>query len=152
MRLTIAALALVLAACSPAAQPIAAAADTAQDAHAGATGVGAVADTPFTVERETLVGTWSFDRTCASGDGMMLRADGVAGYDDWGTGTWAPADNNRVVLTLQRSEPGMETTTGETVIYNIDIAAPVTDELIGNLARPDGAEPRGLNARRCPTP
>jgi hypothetical protein len=142
MRLAIAALALALAACNPAAEKD-------QDADAGSTGVADVASAPFTLESEALVGTWSFDRSCASGDGMTLNADGAAGFDEWGTGTWATADNNRVVLTLARSEPGLGPT-GETVVYNIDVAAPVTDDLIGNLARPDGSEPRGLNARRCP--
>ena len=147
MRIAIVAIALLAAACSqPASQAVS---EAPTDASAGSSGVGAVATISFTLESESLVGTWSFDRSCASGDGMGLRADGVAGYDEWGTGTWAIADNNRVVLTLQRDEPGVGPT-GETVIYNIDIAAPVTDDLIGNLARPDGSEPRGINARRCP--
>ena len=143
MRIAAALLALTLAACTPAPQ------EKAQDADAGSTGVGEVASAPFTLESEALIGTWSFDRTCASGDGMTLNADGTAGFDEWGSGTWATADTNRVVLTLARSEPGVGPT-GETVVYNIEVAAPVTDDLIGNMARPDGSEPRGLNARRCP--
>lgn len=150
MRFSVIAIALLTAACgqpaSPAAEP---AAQAPPDASAGSTGVGDVAAASFTLDSEALVGTWSFDRSCASGDGMRLGADGAAGYDEWGTGTWALAENNRVVLTLQRYEPGVGPA-GETVIYNIDVADPVTDDLIGNLARPDGSEPRGVNARRCP--
>ncbi|MBY0563287.1 MAG: hypothetical protein K2P58_03790 [Hyphomonadaceae bacterium] len=120
-----------------------------QDASAGASGVGRVAEAAFVLEPEAMVGIWSFDRSCASGDGMILHADGRASYDEWGEGTWATADENRVVLTLSRIEPGLGPT-GETLTYNIDVAAPVTDDLIGQLARPDGSEPRGLNALRCP--
>ena len=146
MRTALIALVMLAAACG---QPASPPAETPPDAHAGSSGAGNIAATPFTLESEALVGTWSFDRSCASGDGMQLNADGTAGYDEWGSGAWTLADNNRVVLTLARSEPGVGPT-GETVIYNIDVAAPVTDDLIGNLARPDGSEPRGLNARRCP--
>lgn len=48
------------------------------------------------------VGTWSFDGSCASGDGMSLEPDGIAGYDEWGTGTWAESkDGKRVILILR---------------------------------------------------
>lgn len=48
------------------------------------------------------VGTWSFDGSCASGDGMSLEPDGIAGYDEWGTGTWAEsADGKRIVILLR---------------------------------------------------
>jgi hypothetical protein len=39
--------------------------------------------------RPWIVGTWSFDGTCASGYGMTLERDGKAGYDEWGQGLWA---------------------------------------------------------------
>ncbi len=46
-----------------------------------------------------LAGTWSFDGTCASGDGMTLRADGKASYDEWGEGLWALAEKGaRIVI------------------------------------------------------
>lgn len=142
MRIAPLVLALALVACGP--QPA-----SDEDATAGSSGVGDVEDAAFVMEPEALVGVWSFDRTCASGDGMTLQADGSASFDEWGEGGWATADDNRVVLTLERHEPGVGPT-GESVIYHIDVAAPVTDDLIANLARPDGSEPRGLNARRCP--
>ena len=42
--------------------------------------------------RPFLVGTWSFDGSCASGDGMVLKRDGKASYDEWGQGLWALAN------------------------------------------------------------
>ena len=39
--------------------------------------------------RPWIVGTWSFDGSCASGYGMRLASDGKAGYDEWGAGLWA---------------------------------------------------------------
>jgi hypothetical protein len=79
---------------------------------------------------------------------MTLSADGAASFDEWGQGTWATADGNRVVLSLERHEPGLGPT-GEQVTYYVDVAAPVTDDLSGVLARDDGTEQRGVNARRC---
>jgi hypothetical protein len=131
---------LLASACQPAPPP--------SGATAGSTEAGAAPDEEIEFETEALVGVWSFDRSCASGDGMTLVADGTASFDEWGQGTWATADGNRVVLTLTRWEPGVGPT-DETVVYNIDLAATVTDDLIGLLARADGSEPRGLNALRC---
>jgi hypothetical protein len=39
--------------------------------------------------RPWIVGTWSFDGSCASGYGMKLERDGKAAYDEWGQGLWA---------------------------------------------------------------
>jgi hypothetical protein len=39
--------------------------------------------------RPWLVGVWSFDGSCASGDGMRLDRDGKAAYDERGLGLWA---------------------------------------------------------------
>ena len=51
------------------------------------------------VAAASLVGTWSFDGTCASGDGMRLMGDGKASYDEWGEGLWALADKGtRIVI------------------------------------------------------
>lgn len=136
-----AALILFVASCGP----------SAPREDVGSNGVGDIAAAGFEMEPEALVGIWSFDRTCASGDGMILRADGAASYDEWGQGTWATAEGNRVVLSLERHEPGVGPT-GEQVTYYIDVAAPVTDDLSGVLARDDGTEQRGVNARRCEAP
>lgn len=140
MRLLIAiAVASVITACSP----------PATTDETGATG--SIAAEGFVMEPEALVGTWSFDRSCASGDGMTLNADGVAGYDEWGHGTWATADGNRVVLSLERREMGVDEPTGEHLTLYLDVAAPVTDDLVGQLARDDGSEQRAINALRCPS-
>jgi hypothetical protein len=49
-----------------------------------------------------IAGVWSFDGSCASGDGMALKADGKAGYDEWGAGLWALADKGtRIVLLVE---------------------------------------------------
>lgn len=133
-----AALILLVAACGP----------SAPTEDAGSNSVGGIAAAGFEMEPEALVGTWSFDRSCASGDGMILRADGAASYDEWGQGTWATAEGNRVVLSLERHEPGVGPT-GEQVTYYLDVAAPVTDDLSGVLARDDGTEQRGVSALRC---
>jgi hypothetical protein len=51
---------------------------------------------------QLLTGTWSFDGTCASGDGMTLNKDGKASYDEWGTGLWAVTDKGtRIVLIIE---------------------------------------------------
>jgi hypothetical protein len=154
MRIAIAALALALAAaCSPAAQP---AAETPEDASAGSSGVANVADAPFTLESEALVGLWSFARHCGDYD-LVFQADGAAqhyvvspeGMTTSYAGTWATADNNRVVLTLHRVGEH-NARLSEDVIYNLDVAATVTDDLIGRFSRADGAEAQDITARRCP--
>ena len=47
-----------------------------------------------------LQGTWSFDGTCASGDGMTLSGDGKASYDEWGQGLWALADKGTRLVVI----------------------------------------------------
>jgi hypothetical protein len=55
-----------------------------------------------TTPHSFFAGTWSFDGTCASGDGMTLKADGKASFDEWGDGLWASAeDGKRLVLILE---------------------------------------------------
>ena len=149
MRIAIIAIALLAAACgseTTVSGPIAT--TQGEDAHAGAASVSASAGESFTVDARALVGTWDPERTCASDGGIMLSRDGRAGTAD-GNGTWAIANNNRVVLTLEGYEMGVGPT-GETVIYNIDVAAPVTDDLIGTFSNADGSYSSALNALRCP--
>lgn len=141
MRHGLIALAVLAAACQPA--------PTAEDASAGASGAGSIPEATLVIEPEALVGLWSFDRSCASGDGMRLNADGTASYDEWGGGTWTLDADNNVVLTLERSEPGVGPT-GETVGATLVLAANVTDDLIGQFTFTNGDPPRGVSARRCP--
>ena len=50
----------------------------------------------------SLAGAWSFDGSCASGDGMVLKADGKASSDEWGDGLWVLADTGqRLVLIVE---------------------------------------------------
>jgi hypothetical protein len=80
---------------------------------------------------------------------MRLNADGTASFDEWGQGSWTFDAEDRVVLTLQRFEPGVGPT-GETVMYALAIGAPVTDDLVGHLSGGDIENVRGVNALRCP--
>jgi hypothetical protein len=62
---------------------------------------GASAD-PMPAPKVSLLGSWSFDGSCASGYGMRLAADGKASYDEWGQGLWALADDGkRIVLVVE---------------------------------------------------
>jgi hypothetical protein len=151
MRVFAAAFALALAACTPPAQPAA----TPQDASAGSSGVGRIPEAPFTLESEAVVGLWSFARDCGLYD-LVLNADGTASYYDYSgdlvvshQGAWATADNNRVVLTVRRLDAS-GAPTAPAIVYNVDVAAPVTDDLVGRFARSDGGEARDITARRCP--
>jgi len=128
---------------------------TPEDAAAGSTGVGRVAAEPFTLESEAMVGLWSFARDCGLYD-LVFQADDVAEYYDYSSegvvtsyrGAWATADNNRVVLTV-RLVDAENAVTGDPITYNLDVAAPVTDDLTGYFARADGAGSRDVTARRC---
>lgn len=148
MRLLFGLAALVLASCS---QP----APSPEDGTAGSSGVGRVAAEPFTLESEALVGLWSFDRSCGNYD-LVFEADGRAQHyevssEGWVTsyaGSWVTADSNRVVLTMRQLDAEAQPA-GETLTYNLDVAAPVTDDLMGDFGR-DGTAATGITARRCP--
>jgi hypothetical protein len=149
MRIVIIAMIAFLAACGQP-QP-----ETPDDASAGSSGVGRVPEVAFTLESEALVGLWSFDRVCGNYD-LVLRADGGADHYEVSSegmvtsyaGTWATTDNNRVVLTLRLLDAQAQPT-GETLTYNLNVEAPVTDDLIGDFVR-EGGVPLAITARRCP--
>ena len=138
MRWGIVALAFVTAACGqpppPPAEPSGAGEEPQGAAH-------------FVISPDSLVGVWSFDRTCGSGDGMRLNPDFTATFDEWGVGVWEIGADNSIVLTLARSEPGVDDA-GETVVYTLTVTAPVTADLAGRLDAP-GEPEREINARRC---
>jgi hypothetical protein len=100
------------------------------------------------LDHQTIIGTWSFDGSCASGDGMGLQADNSAFYDEWGTGTWSINRQNQIVLALVRREPGVENTPGEPVTLTIDVNAS-SEEALEVVVHGVGTEPREATALRC---
>lgn len=100
------------------------------------------------LDHQTIIGTWSFDGSCASGDGMGLNADNTAFYDEWGTGTWSINRQNQIVLALTRREPGVENAPGEPVTLTIDVNAS-SDEALEVVVNGAGGEPREATAMRC---
>jgi hypothetical protein len=108
----------------------------------------AEAPPPPRLDHETIIGTWSFDGSCASGDGMGLRADNTAFYDEWGTGTWSINRQNQIVLDLVRREMGVEEAPGEPVKLTIDVRAS-SDEALELVINGAGEEPREATALRC---
>ena len=141
MRLIVCA-AVFLAACDPPAEK-----QTAAPASAPAPAAKA-APPPPRLDHETIIGTWSFDGSCASGDGMGLRADNTAFYDEWGTGTWSINRQNQIVLDLMRREMGVEDDPGEPVTLTIDVRAS-SDEALEVVVNGAGEEPRETTAMRC---
>lgn len=99
------------------------------------------------LDHETVIGTWSFDGSCASGDGMGVDADGSAFYDEWGTGNWRINPQNQLVLALVRREMGV-TTGGEPVTLTINVVGASEEALELEIAGAD-AEPRLVTALRC---
>jgi len=140
MRFAVAVVALLLAACGQSAVP-----SSPDTSSVSATGSASAA----TIEPAVFTGTWSFDRSCASGDGMTLNADSSASYDEWGEGHWVLDVPSRLVITLAKSEPGVGPT-GQHVMVTIDVTPPVNDDLNGTRSFDDGTPSGPINARRCP--
>ena len=152
MRAIVVTLCLLVVACGP---PAATNEVAESDGYAGSSGAGRIPEEPFTLEAEALVGLWSFDRTCGNYD-LVFTADGGAQHyavaDDGMTtshaGSWATAENNRVVLTMRQLDAEARPA-GEALTYHLDVAAPVTGDLMGDFGR-DGAAATAITARRCP--
>lgn len=106
------------------------------------------APTPPRLDEQTILGTWSFDGSCASGDGMGLNPDGAAFYDEWGQGTWRLNRQDQIVLTLQRREMGVEEAPGEPVTLTIDVRAS-SDEALELVINGADETPRETTALRC---
>lgn len=102
------------------------------------------------IDAAAIIGTWSFDHSCASGDGMTLSADGYAGFDEWGMGAWRIDESGRLVLDLATHDMGAEAPAPDTPrrTLTLEASAPVSDRLVGVL-EPDG---RAIDAVRCPIP
>ena len=91
--------------------------------------------------------SWSFDGTCASGDGMVLSADGKAGYDEWGAGLWAAAENGkRLVLIVEDITEEADRQKQAQLIEFRDILR--TGYQLTMTRASDGAK---IKAKRCPT-
>lgn len=116
----------------------------------GSSAPGANAQAPAVprLDHETIIGTWSFDGSCASGDGMGLNADNSAFFDEWGTGTWSINRQNQIVLSLVRSEPGVENDPGEPVTLTIEVRGS-SEEALEVVITGGGYPPRETDALRC---
>jgi hypothetical protein len=109
-------------------------------------------DAPPLLDAISVIGTWSFDRTCASEDGMWLLADGTATIDGIGRGMWAVDRDQRIVLVLREQELGRDPDPlAERRVVVFTPSATVGDDLKGQFAPSRAGEaPREVNARRCP--
>ena len=121
-----------------------------QETPAATTTAAATPDAPLPprLDHETIIGTWSFDGSCASGDGMGLRADNTAFYDEWGSGTWSINRQNQIVLDLTRREMGVEEAPGEPVTLTIDVRGS-SEEALEVVVNGAGEQPRETTAMRC---
>lgn len=89
---------------------------------------------------------WSFDGTCASGDGMTLKADGKATYDEWGSGLWASAeDGKRLVLIVEDITEEADRKREAQLIEFRDVLR--TGAQLTMTRMSDGAK---IKAKRCP--
>jgi hypothetical protein len=97
--------------------------------------------------RSYFAGTWSFDRTCMSGDGMVLAADGKASYDEWGSGLWATADSGtRLVLIVEDISEEADRRKEAQLIEFRDVSR--TGPQLRLTRTSDGVV---IKAKRCPT-
>jgi len=142
MRPIIGAFLVLLAACGQPAEQ-----KTSPSTEAAPTGR-AQSPAPPRLGHETVIGTWSFDGSCASGDGMGINADGTAFYDEWGTGTWTINRQNQLVLDLVRREMGVEEDPGEPVRLTVDVQAS-SEEALEVVVNAAGETPREVTAMRC---
>lgn len=95
--------------------------------------------------RSHFAGTWSFDGTCASGDGMVLAADGKATYDEWGTGLWAIAENGaRLVLIVEEVSEEADRRKEAEMIEFRDVSR--SGPILWMTRASDGAK---IKAKRC---
>ena len=101
-----------------------------------------------TIQHSFFAGVWSFDGTCASGDGMVLKGDGNAAYDEWGSGLWASTeDGSRLVLIV---EDITEEADRKKEAQLVEFRNVLRNDIHLIMTRvSDGAK---INARRCPPP
>ena len=151
MRLVVAAFVLALGACSPPSAPTA----PSSAVLAAAGGEARTAAPSFVVARESVVGQWSFDRTCGLYD-LVFGADGNVDYFDYAdhshvlsyVGRWAMADHNRIAMTVRLRGPDAAPT-GDERTYAFDVAGPIADDLNGRFGEAGGPS-NAITAKRCP--
>lgn len=90
-------------------------------------------------------GTWSFDGSCASGDGMTLQADGKASYDEWGDGLWALADKGTrlVIIAQDIREDADRRKVAELIEFKVD------NQSAGKLALTRASDGAKITAVKC---
>lgn len=90
-------------------------------------------------------GTWSFDGSCASGDGMTLQADGKASFDEWGDGLWALADKGTrlVIIAEDIREDSDRRKVAELIEFKIETQS------AGKLALTRTSDGAKINAVKC---
>jgi hypothetical protein len=151
MRIVIAALALMLAACGQGASTPAPAEATTTSAAT------TVEPQTFTLQTEAVVGQWSFDRSCGLYD-LVFYADANVDYYDYSDeghvvsygGQWAEEpENQRVTLAHQRLDDAGHVA-GEPIDYVLDLITPPTDDLNGRFGRADGTFGIDVHAKRYP--
>jgi hypothetical protein len=118
------------------------------------TGVGTSAATtaPASSQRlalvpATVIGSWSFDGSCASEDGMSLRADGKVAVGEAQQGLWGIDGEGRLVVLTQQYEPGDLTSTpqgGAAEFYAFEMRTQ------GELVSVDTTAPQPIHAKLCP--
>lgn len=113
---------------------------------------------PFTLDRQALLGAWSFDRSCglyelvftdeATPSSVLYYeyVDGSNAVEH--SGTFALAPNNRVVLSTHAVDAHNQPV-GEAETYNLDVTNPITNDLTGTFG-PAGGAMLNINAKRCP--
>jgi hypothetical protein len=92
------------------------------------------------------VGIWSFDGSCASGDGMLLNADGSVGFDEWGTGTWAESKDGKRIVMILRGFEEMGAPANAVIFKEMRVDTHSADHLAG-MFLDDGRE---ISAKFCP--
>jgi hypothetical protein len=95
--------------------------------------------------RPFVVGTWSFDGSCASGDGMRLELDGKASYDEWGRGLWALANYDTQIAIIAEDISEYSDRRQEAQLIELRIVARQGNAMT-LVRQSDGAT---INAVRC---
>lgn len=99
-----------------------------------------------TTPHSFFAGVWSFDGTCASGDGMVLKADGKAAFDEWGSGLWASAeDGSRLILIVEDITEEADRKKEAQLVEFRNVLRSGIHLIMTRVS--DGAK---INAKRCP--